>query len=87
MARNRLTANTAGFDNTAIGVGALYFNQSTNNTATGNCALYSNTQGTGNTATGYGALSHNTIGDANTATGYQALKSNTLNIAIAKREI
>lgn len=47
-----------------------------NNTAVGNAALYSNTNGSSNTANGYQALALNTTGDGNTAIGYQALNSN-----------
>ena len=47
------------------------------NTAEGDFALLSLTDGTDNTATGYGALSNDTTGGANTASGSNALYSNT----------
>ena len=47
------------------------------NTAVGNGALFSNTEGDSNVAIGYEALFNNTTGAGNTATGYQALHNNT----------
>ena len=47
------------------------------NTAVGNTALVTNTEGDDNTATGVGALRFNTFGSQNTASGAQALSSNT----------
>jgi hypothetical protein len=47
------------------------------NTAEGDFALFSLTDGTDNTAAGYGALFNNTTGGANTASGSNALYSNT----------
>lgn len=63
--------------NTALGVGALLSNTGTDNTATGNDALESNTTGYENTASGTTALQKNTSGQANTATGSAALQDNT----------
>jgi len=69
---------TDAHNNTAIGVSALYSNNSGwNNTATGFGALSSNTIGTGNTANGVGALPSNTIGNFNTASGFNTLVFNT----------
>jgi len=48
-----------------------------NNTASGNHALYSNTTGGNNTASGFDALVFNTTGSNNTASGFEALYSNT----------
>jgi hypothetical protein len=61
---------------TALGVSALAFNLSTDNTAVGNQALGSNSGGTWNTAIGSETLSQNINGNGNTAIGYQALKAN-----------
>jgi hypothetical protein len=47
------------------------------NTAEGDDALFSLTNGSSNTAIGFNALFHNTAGDANTATGFRALFFNT----------
>ena len=47
------------------------------NTAEGNTALFSLTNGTSNTAIGERALHDNTTGNSNTATGYNALYVNT----------
>ena len=48
-----------------------------NNTAVGVDALFANTSGFGNTALGFDALSSNTMGGSNVAIGGQALQSNT----------
>ena len=48
----------------------------TDNTASGEDALYSDTIGSRNTAAGAFALSQNTVASNNTATGYEALESN-----------
>lgn len=68
----------------AIGDSALYNNgnnatftyHSTNNTAVGSKALFSNTTGYGTTATGFKSLFLNTTGYSNTASGAYALYSN-----------
>ncbi|MEO7983075.1 MAG: tail fiber domain-containing protein, partial [Bacteroidota bacterium] len=77
--------NTIGFDNTALGAAALYYNDiGKENTAIGRQALFSNTAGIGNTATGYKALRSNTasgrftFGNYNTANGWNSLCFNTL---------
>jgi hypothetical protein len=76
--------NTAGNYNTAIGYQALYGvngnSSGFGNTATGNRALYSNTEGFQNTANGVDALHSNTAGQNNTAIGQGALGSNTTGI-------
>jgi trimeric autotransporter adhesin len=73
--------NTTGYDNTAIGYGALYQNTTGFlNTASGFRALYFNTIGKRNTANGLNALYANTTGSNNTAEGYLALASNTTGI-------
>jgi uncharacterized coiled-coil protein SlyX len=72
-----LISNT-GFDNTAIGSGALTANTAGGyNTAIGVTALFSNTTGSINTASGRQALYYNTTGDGNTANGEAAVSSNT----------
>src|SRR5262245_4623502 len=66
--------------NTFLGDNVLIHNipgGGTFNTAIGQGALSSNTNGFENTATGSGALSTNTSGDRNTATGVLALADNT----------
>jgi len=63
----------AGAQNVAVGVGALYTNNSGFwNTAIGAYALYKNTGGESNTAVGIGAL-YNNLGSYNTAFGVNAL--------------
>src|SRR5690349_10530649 len=47
------------------------------NTAEGDDALLSLTNGSSNTAIGFNALFHNTAGDANTAVGFRSLFFNT----------
>jgi hypothetical protein len=64
-----LFTDSTGSFNTAVGAGALWFNNSDSNTAVGAEALLSNTSGAANTATGLGTLFLNTIGDSNTANG------------------
>jgi hypothetical protein len=67
-----------GFDNTAIGFEALFYNTTgIDNTANGVQTLTSNTIGFDNTATGAIALLNNTTGSDNTANGSQALLRNT----------
>jgi hypothetical protein len=56
-------------------------NAISNNTATGDSALFSNTTGKYNTATGYQALHSNTTGYNNTANGFLALHRNTTGFA------
>jgi hypothetical protein len=78
-----LGSNQSGFQNTAAGYGALFFNDSTGNSngnlnsAFGSYALLSNTDGSSNSAFGWAALKSNTIGVSNTATGILALAGNT----------
>ena len=70
-----------GYDNTANGFAALFFNTTGyNNTANGFKALYTNTTGGGNTANGLEALYFNTTGYNNTANGFAALNDNTTGI-------
>jgi hypothetical protein len=69
--------------NTAEGEDALFnldTTQSSNNTAIGFNALWSDTIGVANTATGVFALYANTIGGENTATGAFALYANTTGV-------
>ena len=71
------TTNTTGFDNTALGDGALLSNTTGDeNTALGVAALQFNTTGNANTATGVQALQNNTAGNSNTADGLGALFHN-----------
>ncbi len=63
--------------NTILGYQALNQNISTNATALGFQALFSNTTGESNTAIGLQTLYSNTVGDTNTAVGAYALESNT----------
>ena len=82
----KLSGNTGGDENTAVGFQALLNNTTgTDNTAIGTSALKQNIDGGGNAAMGYRALEINTSGGANIAIGYQALSLNTSgnnNIAI-----
>jgi hypothetical protein len=71
-----LFANLDGSFNTAVGGGALIFNNGSSNTAVGAAALLLNSTGSNNTAVGTGALVNNTVDD-NTATGAFALTANT----------
>ena len=71
-----LFANLDGSFNTAVGGGALIFNNGGSNTAVGAAALLLNSTGSNNTAVGAGALVNNTVDD-NTATGAFALSANT----------
>ncbi len=77
---NALYSNTYATDNTAIGFKALYNNGGSSfgygNTATGNLALYSNTQGNYNVANGHTSLYSNTTGQFNVAIGPDVLNSN-----------
>jgi hypothetical protein len=68
--------NTAGLYNTAIGRGALFSNNASDNTAVGDGALGSNRDGVQNTATGINALANNSEGSSNTAIGAGALFAN-----------
>ena len=65
-----------GTSNLGVGIGALAVNTGTNNTASGNGALASNTSGGSNTASGISALNANTTGANNTASGNGALLAN-----------
>jgi hypothetical protein len=76
-----LQSNLTGSANTAVGVDALLSCNSSNNTAMGYYALYSDTSGYSNTAVGYLSLFANTMGSYNTATGPYALYSNTTGTA------
>lgn len=66
-----------GYNNSALGIGALSQNYSgQNNAALGNEALFSNTTGYNNTASGINALLFNINGFNNSASGFQALYFN-----------
>jgi hypothetical protein len=67
--------NSTGSSNTAVGWQALFQNNADFNTAVGNGALRSNTNGPDNTAIGEGALANNTNGANNTAIGERALSN------------
>src|SRR5438876_7655028 len=54
--------NTTGSYNTAVGAGALIFNNGDSNTAVGAAALLLNTTGTENTAVGTDAMVYNDTG-------------------------
>lgn len=76
--------NEAASNNVAVGDSALFKNgifssagnNSSENTAVGNKALMSNTNGYFNTAVGFRALKDNSVGEFNTAIGHGALTSN-----------
>ena len=69
---------SGGFNNTAFGAAALFFNTTGDgNTGIGDRALNHNTTGGFNTASGVNALFNNTTGGSNTASGVSALISNT----------
>ena len=83
-----LFSSTTAGENTAIGAGALEFNNAVSavNTAIGSRALRLGATGTLNTATGFGALEFNAA-DGNTANGCNALSNNTdgdLNTAVGE---
>ena len=67
--------------NTAMGTDALLHvnldEAGCHNTASGEDALYSDTNGSYNTATGFSALYSNTTGSNNTAAGYESLTLNS----------
>jgi hypothetical protein len=67
--------------NTAMGTNALLNvnldEAGCHNTASGEDALYSDTNGSYNTATGFSSLWANTTGNNNTAAGYESLYSNS----------
>lgn len=89
VGKSSLTQNQTGFDNvavgfvaqelnsvsrvTAVGSGALQFNQSNDNTALGWGALAKNTTGVNNTGLGFGSLYSCVTESGNTAVGYGAL--------------
>jgi trimeric autotransporter adhesin len=75
-----LFSDSTGSFNTAVGAGALVFNNADSNTAVGAEALWSNTSGTANTATGLAALFSNMIGNSNTANGAFTLSGNTTGV-------
>src|SRR4029450_2744342 len=79
-------SNTAGIDNSATGLNALFSNTEGNeNTANGHSALQSNITGNDNTAVGHDALFNNTTGSNNIALGHGAgsnLTTGTNNIDI-----
>jgi hypothetical protein len=85
-----MLTNLSGIRNTATGAFALFSNigpadnpnrpsgeLGSFNTANGNRALFSNTEGGINTAVGYRVLFNNTTGFANTAIGADALANNS----------
>ncbi|MCB9813853.1 tail fiber domain-containing protein [Candidatus Nomurabacteria bacterium] len=73
------TSGSEGYDNTAVGIGALYFNTiGSSNTANGLNSLYSNTTGSNNSANGVNSLFYNTTGNNNTANGFRTLEANTI---------
>jgi hypothetical protein len=85
-----LLSNTAGLRNTATGAFALFSNggaannanqpsgePGSFNTANGDQALFSNTEGGTNTAVGYRPLRDNTTGFGNTAIGTDSLANNS----------
>jgi hypothetical protein len=69
--------------NTGCGTATLVSDSNDNNTAIGDGALHSNTNGGHNTASGAAALYVNSAGTANVADGYQALYSNTTGVGNA----
>jgi hypothetical protein len=71
-----LFTNTDASFNTAVGAGALLFNNGSPNTAVGATALLFNTTGDTNTAVGVGALQKNQIASENNAVGSFALFNN-----------
>jgi hypothetical protein len=71
-----LFTNTNASFNTAVGAGALLFNNGSPNTAVGATALLFNTTGDTNTAVGVGALQKNQIASENNAVGSFALFNN-----------
>jgi uncharacterized coiled-coil protein SlyX len=75
-----LFSDSTGSFNTAVGAGALLFNNADSNTAVGAEALWFNTSGTANTATGLAALFSNVIGNSNTANGAFTLSGNTTGV-------
>lgn len=74
-----LVNNMVGGDNTAVGVGCLYFNNASQNTAIGRNALHNNQSGKANTAIGNHALYLNTSRSVLVAVGDSALYHNGLN--------
>jgi uncharacterized coiled-coil protein SlyX len=85
-----LLSNVMGFRNTATGAFALFSNggaannpdwpsgePGSFNTANGDQALFSNTEGAANTAVGYRVLVNNTTGSGNTAIGTNTLANNS----------
>jgi hypothetical protein len=75
-----LFIDSTGSFNTAVGAGALVFNNADLNTAVGAEALWSNTSGAANTATALAALFSNMIGNSNTANGAFTLSGNTTGV-------
>jgi hypothetical protein len=71
-----LIDNTDASFNTAVGAGALLFNNGSENTAVGVAALLFNTDGAFNNAVGGAALLNNTTGEFNNAHGRSALTAN-----------
>ena len=85
-----LLSNVTGFRNTATGAFALFSSggaannpdrpsgePGSFNTANGDQALFSNTEGAANTAVGYRVLVNNTTGSGNTAIGTNTLANNS----------
>lgn len=67
-------SKVTGKNNTAVGVGALYYNKSGSyNTAVGQQALLYDTIGVNNTAIGNGSLRSLVSGNYNAGTGYQSM--------------
>jgi hypothetical protein len=74
-----LSLNTTGINNTAFGALAMRGVSDitgSNNTASGESALFSDTAGSYNTASGYEAMYDNTVGAQNSAYGFYALHGN-----------
>jgi Chaperone of endosialidase len=72
-----LFTNTDASSNTAVGAGALLFNNGSPNTAVGTAALLFNTTGGADNALGAAALLNNTTGFFNNAVGRYSLQANT----------
>jgi hypothetical protein len=77
-----INASNASLTNLSVNIlkvnSTIQLNDSKNNCAIGQNALFLNVSGTANTAFGYEALYSNTSSGGNTAVGYQALKNNNI---------